>query len=77
MCFMSKLFNANVDCGKYGNICIRSCGKCTGPKSQICMNLKDRALDCRERDCQDSNLEQRHRNHIKCSRTCCDKNKLY
>lgn len=77
MCFMKSMFNAGRDCGKYGNVCLRSCNKCSGSTNEVCANLKNRALDCSSRNCRASDPLTRHRAHTKCARTCCQKGELY
>ena len=77
-CFMKDMFNPSQHCnGKYSEACPRSCNKCSGNENEKCVNLKDRAPNCSQRDCRASDRLTRHRAHIKCARTCCQKGQLY
>ena len=74
---MKEAFEPSQHCFKYGHICIRSCGRCRGGEQEKCSNLKDRTLDCPQRNCQAADRMTRLRAHTKCARSCCEKGQLF
>jgi len=66
---------------RYKYYCPRSCKVCSGPKSEICMNLKDARYNCQSRavrgECRASNYRTRQKMKIYCPKVCCERGELY
>ncbi|XP_057310030.1 zinc metalloproteinase nas-14-like [Hydractinia symbiolongicarpus] len=80
---ISVQFKKSKLCGLYGNVCRRTCGLCTGPDSEMCLNHSDKAGQwyCKWRvqygACQHRYNWYRLRVKKSCARSCCERGELY